>query len=111
VSAPAVKAFDYRAFWALLLALATPGLAWTGIALHAAGHQGFTRATHAWMAAHWILALLFLVGAAGHIVLNGRVLLRHLRGLAARVLPFSRGEHGPLMKAGSGRANGAATGV
>ena len=84
------KPFSYRAFWSLQLAVTAPGLPWSGIQLHAAGHGGWTPAAHAWMAAHWVLALLFTVAAAGHLVLNGRALLRYARGLAARVPPLSR---------------------
>ena len=83
------RPLSYRALWSLLLAIAAVGLPWTGVALHAAGHQGWSRATHAWMAAHWVFALLFTVGASGHVVVNGRALLRHLR-LASRALPLSR---------------------
>ncbi len=82
--------FNFRAFWSLLLTVTALGLPWSGVALHAAGHEGWTRATHAWMAAHWVFALLFTVAVTGHIVVNRRALLRYVRGLAARVLPISR---------------------
>ncbi len=82
--------FNYRAFWSLLLAVTALGLPWSGVVLHAAGHRGWTPATHAWMAAHWVFALLFAVAVTGHMVVNRRALLRYVRGLAARVLPLSR---------------------
>jgi hypothetical protein len=82
--------FNYRAFWSVMLAVATPGLCWTGLCLHAAGHGGWAEGTHAWMAAHWVLALLLLAGASGHLFLNGRALLRHVAGRAAHLHAPSR---------------------
>jgi hypothetical protein len=84
------RPFSYRAFWSLLLAVTGLGLPWSGVELHAAGHHGWTTATHAWMAVHWVSALLFMIAVVGHVVMNGRVLLRYVRGLASRVLPLSR---------------------
>ncbi len=84
------KRFSFRAFWSLLLAATMIGLPWTGIENHLHGFEGLTMARHAWMAAHNVLALLFVVAIVAHLVLNGRALLRHARGLAARVLPLSR---------------------
>jgi hypothetical protein len=84
------RSFDYRAFWSLLLAVSGIGLPWSGVELHVAGHGGWTRATHGWMAVHWVFVLLFLVGVAGHLVLNRRALVRYFRGAVPRGLPFSR---------------------
>jgi hypothetical protein len=84
------RPFSYRAFCSVLLAVTALGLPWSGIELHAAGHGGWTRATHAWMAVHWAFAMLFLVAVAGHLAANGRALLRHVRGRAAAMLPPSR---------------------
>ena len=83
------RPFSFRAFWALLLAVTVIGLPGSGVELHLTGDGGWTTARHAWMAVHWVFALLFVVAAVGHVVLNGRALLRHLRGLGAWVLPFS----------------------
>lgn len=84
------RRFDFRAFWSVLLAATIVGLPWTGIVLHAAGHAGDAGAVHGWMAAHWALAVLFTSAALGHLVLNGRALVRHLRGLVGRAIPVSR---------------------
>jgi hypothetical protein len=84
------RRFDYRAFWSVLLAVAAPGLGWTGLSLHAAGHGGWSEGTHAWMAAHWVLAVLFLAGASGHLFLNGRALLRHVARRTANLRAPSR---------------------
>lgn len=84
------RPFNYRAFWSLLLAVTGLGLPWTGVELHAAGHGPPTAAGHAWMAAHWVFAVLFTVAVLGHVVMNGRALLRYFRGLALRVVPLSR---------------------
>ncbi len=81
----AKRRFSWRAFWSLLLVLTAVGLAWTGIQNHELGFDGPTVARHAWMSAHNALALLFLAAVTGHAVLNGRALLRHARGLAARL--------------------------
>ena len=82
--------FNYRAFWSLLLAVTGLGLPWSGIELHAAGHQRGIGVGHPWMAVHWSLAALFMIAMVAHVVMNGRVLLRHARGLAAGMLPLSR---------------------
>ncbi len=79
------RRFRWRAFWSLLLVLTAVGLAWTGIQNHELGLDGLTTARHAWMSAHNALAFLFLTAVTGHVVLNGRALLRHARGLAARL--------------------------
>ena len=42
------------------------------------------------MAAHNVLATLFVVAVAAHLVMNWRPLLRHARGLAGRIAPVSR---------------------
>lgn len=84
------RPFNHRAFWALLLAVTVVGLPWTGIECHLHGFEGLSAERHAWMAAHDALALLFAIAVAAHAFLNGRVLLRHARGLATRVLPASR---------------------
>lgn len=84
------KSFNYRAFWSLLLAVTAIGLPWTGIENHLHGFDDLSVERHAWMSAHNILATLFVVAVVAHVVMNGRALLRHTRGLAARVLPLSR---------------------
>ncbi len=89
-SKPIRRPFNYRAFWSLLLAVTVVGLPWTGIENHLHGFDGITLERHAWMSAHNILALLFVIAVVAHVVMNGRALLRYARGVAARVLPLSR---------------------
>jgi polyferredoxin len=84
------KPFNYRAFWSLLAAITVVGLPWTGIENHDHQFEGLTAARHGWMAAHNILATLFVVAVVAHVVLNWRTLLKHARGLMGRVVPLSR---------------------
>ena len=79
------RPFSWRAFWSLLLVLTAVGLAWTGIQNHELGFDGLTTARHAWMSAHNALAILFVVAVTAHTILNRKALLRHARGLAARL--------------------------
>lgn len=89
-SSPIRKPFNYRALWSLLLAATVIGLPWTGIENHLHGFDGLSVERHAWMSAHNVLALLFVIAVVAHVAMNGRALLRHARGLAARALPLSR---------------------
>ncbi len=93
------RRFRWRAFWSLLLLPTAVGLAWTGLQNHELGFDALTVTRHAWMSAHNALALLFLTAVTGHVVLNGRALLRHARGLAAR-LPSREAVAALLLTAG-----------
>ena len=84
------KPFSFRAFWSLLAGIALVGLPWTGIENHVHQFDGMTAERHAWMAAHNVLAAVFVVAVLAHAVLNGRSLLRHARGITGRLLPASR---------------------
>ncbi len=84
------KPFNYRAFWSLLAAVTVAGLPWTGIENHLHQLDTLTVERHAWMAAHNILATLFVIAVVAHLVMNYRPLLRYARGLVGRVLPLSR---------------------
>lgn len=84
------RPFNWRAFWSLLLAATVVGLPWTGIQNHLLGFDGLTQARHVWMSAHNVLAVLFVVAVVAHLVMNGRTLIRHARGLATRLAPLSR---------------------
>jgi len=86
----AKRPFNHRAFWSLLAAVTVIGLPWTGIENHLHQFEGMTMARHGWMAAHNILATLFVVSVVAHLVLNFRALARHARGAAGRLLPPSR---------------------
>ena len=82
--------FNARAFWSVLAAFTVAGLPWTGIENHLHQSEPLTLERHAWMAAHNVLATLFVVAVAAHVVLNWRPLVRHLRSLPARLVPLSR---------------------
>ncbi len=84
------RPFSTRAFTAVTAGLAAVALLVTGVAclVLEAGPSG--DAQHAWTAAHCLVALIFIVAAVWHASLNGRGLLRHLRGMACRAAPISR---------------------
>jgi hypothetical protein len=50
------RPFNYRAFWALLLAVTVIGLFWSGIENHLHGFDGLSVERQAWMSAHNVLA-------------------------------------------------------
>ena len=82
--------FNARAFVALMVAFSGLGLPVTGLANHVYGFSPLSAARHAWMSAHNILGLLFVVFSIWHIVLNRRALWNHLRSTAARIPSVSR---------------------
>ena len=86
---PARK-FNTRAFVALMIAFSGLGLPVTGIANHIYGFLPLSVARHAWMSAHNILGLLFVVFSIWHIVLNRRTLRNHIKGVVARIPLVSR---------------------
>ena len=80
-----MKPFNWRGFFVLSATVTGLGLPITGLANHL--HQmepiiSFSR--HAWMAAHTILGVLFMVSTVSHAILNRRILLNYVRGHAAR---------------------------
>lgn len=80
-----IKLFNLRGFLILTATVSGLGLPITGLANHL--HQmdpivSFSR--HAWMAAHWILGILFAISIVLHAIYNRRMLLNHVRGYAAR---------------------------
>ncbi|MCX5856113.1 MAG: DUF4405 domain-containing protein [Deltaproteobacteria bacterium] len=85
-----MKKFNIRAFVALMIAFSALGLPITGIANHVYGFSDLTVTRHAWMSAHNILGLLFIIFSIWHIVLNRRALLNYIRGAAARIPFLSR---------------------
>ena len=79
------KSFNPRGFVILTATVTGLGLPITGLANHL--HQmesmlSFSR--HAWMAAHNILGILFMVSIVSHAILNRRILINYVRGHAAR---------------------------
>jgi hypothetical protein len=81
------KPFSTRAFVALTAAVSGLGLPLTGYANHLYQFAPLSTQRHAWMAAHNILATLFLVFAVWHIFLNRHALLKYAKG-AVRNNPF-----------------------
>ena len=80
-----MKLFNWRRFVILTATVTGLGLPITGLANHL--HQmepivSFSR--HAWMSAHTILGILFMVATVSHAILNRRILLNYVRGHAAR---------------------------
>jgi hypothetical protein len=79
------KLFNWREFVILTAIVTGLGLPITGLANHL--HQmdpiiSFSR--HAWMSAHTILGILFMVSTVSHAIFNRRILLNYVRGHAAR---------------------------
>jgi hypothetical protein len=79
------KLFNWRGFVILTATVTGLGLPITGLANHL--HQmdpmiSFSR--HAWMSAHTILGVLFMMSVVWHAILNRRILLNYVRGHAAR---------------------------
>jgi hypothetical protein len=85
-----IKKFNIRAFVALMIAFSALGLPITGVANHVYGFSALTVTRHAWMSAHNILGLLFIIFSIWHIVLHRRELLNYIKGFAARVPFLSR---------------------
>lgn len=82
--------FSKRAFVALAAAFAGLGLPVTGVANHVQQMDPMTVQRHAWMSAHNILGVLFVVFAIWHVILNRRALLKYTGGLAERLPRVSR---------------------
>lgn len=80
-----MKPFNWRGFFVLTATVTGLGLPITGLANHL--HQmnpiiSFSR--HAWMSAHTILGVLFMGSIVSHAILNRHILLKYVRGHAAR---------------------------
>jgi len=84
------KPFHARAFVASVAAISGSGLPVTGLGSHLCQAYPVTPSYHAWMTIHWSLAIVFVVFAVWHVVLNRRALLRHLRGASPRIREVSR---------------------
>jgi hypothetical protein len=79
-----MKPFNWRGFFVLSATVTGLGLPITGLANHL--HQMdpiISFARHAWMSAHTILGVLFMVSIVSHAILNRRILLNYVRGHAA----------------------------
>ena len=84
------RPFSTRAFVALVVALSTAGLPVTGIVNHCYAFDRLTPVRHAWMAAHNILGLLFVVFGLWHAAINHRALVSHFHGISRRMPAVSR---------------------
>ncbi len=82
--------FQMRAFAPIVLTVTGIGLPVTGIVNHFYAFSGFTVARHAWMSAHNVFGVLFVVFALLHAVLNRRILFNHLTNVSAGILWMSR---------------------
>lgn len=82
--------FQIRSFAAIVLATTGIGLPVTGIVNHFNAFSGFTVARHAWMSAHNVLGVLFVLFALVHVLLNRRVLWGHLKDFSAGIPGISR---------------------
>ena len=76
-----------RALASLALFCAGAWLVPSGIALHIASHDGFTRWGHFFMTMHNTASFVFVMAAAVHMSLNWKVLTHYVR---ARVGEYSR---------------------
>ena len=84
------RRFNLRACVALMIAVSGLGLPVTGVFNHLHGLESMTLGRHAWMAAHNVLGILFVLFSIVHVVLNRRALWSHLRNTAARLPTLSR---------------------
>ena len=82
--------FNTRAFVALMVALSGLGLPLTGLFNHWLGQSPMSVERHAWMSAHNVLGLLFLVFSIWHVLLNRRSLWKHVRRSTAQLLSLNR---------------------
>jgi len=84
------KRFNLRSFVTLMVTFSGLGLPATGVANHCYGFAPMSVARHAWMSAHNVLGILFVVFAVWHVILNRRSLWSHLKSVGARLAPASR---------------------
>lgn len=84
------KTLNTRAFVALMIGFSGVGLPVTGVANHAYGFSPLSIERHAWMSAHNVLSLLFVVFSIWHVVLNRRGLWNHARSAVGRLPGVSR---------------------
>lgn len=78
------KLFNLRGFVILTATVTGIGLPITGLENHL--HQMeliISQSREAWMSAHTILGVLFMVSIVWHAILNRRILLNYIRGHAA----------------------------
>ncbi|MCB2148302.1 MAG: DUF4405 domain-containing protein [Deltaproteobacteria bacterium] len=82
--------FNIRAFVAIVAVISVCGLSLSGIANHILHNDPITFPRHAWMAAHWLLGIIFVFFAVLHAMLNRRALIKHIKGVFSGFPVFSR---------------------
>ena len=87
---PNSRPFNQRAFTASMSALTGIGLPFTGLATHLYQSNPFGLARHAWMAAHTVLGILFVIFVVWHVVINWRPLVRHFKSPDSTFPPIRR---------------------
>ncbi|HOI96185.1 MAG TPA: DUF4405 domain-containing protein [Syntrophobacter fumaroxidans] len=79
------KWFNLRGFVMLTAAVSGLGLPITGLANHLHQMESMLSVSrHAWMSAHNVPGVLFIVSSVSHALLNRRTFLNHVRGRAVR---------------------------
>jgi FtsH-binding integral membrane protein len=84
------RPFNKRAFAASMAALTGATLPLSGWFCHVYQFAPMTVARHAWMAVHVATAILFVVFAGWHVVMNRKAIGAYLRGAGANAPGFSR---------------------
>jgi len=77
--------FNLRGFVILTATFTGLGLPITGLANHLQQAESLlSLSRHAWMSAHTILGIIFMLSIVSHAILNRRILLNYVRGHASR---------------------------
>jgi hypothetical protein len=84
------RPFNRRAFAASMAALTVVTLPLSGWFCHHYQFAPMTVARHAWMAVHVTTAILFVVFAGWHVVMNRKAIFAYLRGATANASGVSR---------------------
>ncbi len=80
------KLFNLRGFLILIATLSGFGLPITGLLNHLYQMEPLISVPrHAWMAAHWILGIIFTITTVSHAFLNRRVLFKYIRGTVSHL--------------------------
>ncbi|PKN19503.1 MAG: hypothetical protein CVU71_08345 [Deltaproteobacteria bacterium HGW-Deltaproteobacteria-6] len=79
-----------RALASMALFCAGVWLVPSGIALHVASHDGATMWRHLFMTMHNTAALLFLIAAVVHVVMNRKVLTHYVNAKIGEYMRFKR---------------------
>jgi uncharacterized protein DUF4405 len=83
------KTFNRRAFVALGAVISGIGLPFSGFANHILQSDPIGLHRHAWMAAHWSLAIIFTTFVIWHAILNRRALVKHFKRVPGNLCDIS----------------------